>query len=35
MAHPTVRVRIGFTQNTFTVDDLVRGVLDIERFRHI
>ena len=28
MAQPTVRVRIGFTQNTFTLDDLVRGVLD-------
>ena len=28
MAAPTVRVRIGFTQNTFTLDDLVRGVLD-------
>ena len=28
MAAPTIRVRIGFTQNTFTLDDLVRGVLD-------
>jgi len=28
MAQPTVRVRIGFSQNTFTLDDLVRGVLD-------
>jgi len=28
MAQPTVRVRIGFTQNTFTLDDLIRGVLD-------
>ena len=28
MAQPTVRVRIGFTQNTFTLNDLVRGVLD-------
>jgi len=28
MAQPTVRVRIGFTQNTFTLDDLVRGLLD-------
>jgi hypothetical protein len=28
MAAPQVRVRIGFTQNTFTLDDLVRGVLD-------
>lgn len=28
MAAPVVRVRIGFTQNTFTLDDLVRGVLD-------
>lgn len=28
MAQPTVRVRIGFTQNTFTLDDLVRGALD-------
>lgn len=28
MAQPTTRVRIGFTQNTFTLDDLVRGVLD-------
>jgi hypothetical protein len=28
MAAPTVRVRIGFTQNTFTLDDLIRGVLD-------
>lgn len=28
MAAPSVRVRIGFTQNTFTLDDLVRGVLD-------
>ena len=29
MAQPTVRVRIGFTPNTFTLDDLVRGVLDV------
>jgi len=28
MAAPVVRVRIGFTQNTFALDDLVRGVLD-------
>jgi hypothetical protein len=28
MAAPVARVRIGFTQNTFTLDDLVRGVLD-------
>ena len=28
MAAPVIRVRIGFTQNTFTLDDLVRGVLD-------
>ncbi len=28
MAKPTVRVRIGFTANEFTLDDLVRGVLD-------
>ena len=28
MAAPTVRVRIGFTANEFTLDDLVRGVLD-------
>jgi len=28
MAQPTVRVRIGFTANEFTLDDLVRGVLD-------
>lgn len=28
MAAPVVRVRLGFTQNTFTLDDLVRGVLD-------
>ena len=28
MAAPTVRVRIGFTPDTFTLDDLVRGVLD-------
>ena len=28
MAQPTVRVRMGFTQNTFTLDDLIRGVLD-------
>lgn len=28
MAQPTVRVRLGFTPNTFTLDDLVRGVLD-------
>jgi len=29
MAQPTVRVRMGFTPNTFTLDDLVRGVLDV------
>ena len=29
MAQPTVRVRLGFTPNTFTLDDLVRGVLDV------
>lgn len=28
MAAPTVRVRIGFTPDTFTLDDLVRGILD-------
>tara|TARA_R100001463_G_scaffold29626_1_gene67340 strand:- start:2562 stop:3791 length:1230 start_codon:yes stop_codon:yes gene_type:complete len=28
MAQPTVRVRVGFTPNEFTLDDLVRGVLD-------
>lgn len=28
MAKPTVRVRIGFTANEFTLDDLVRGILD-------
>tara|TARA_R100001460_G_scaffold22434_2_gene45668 strand:- start:8142 stop:9374 length:1233 start_codon:yes stop_codon:yes gene_type:complete len=28
MAQPTVRVRLGFTPDTFTLDDLVRGVLD-------
>ena len=28
MAAPTTRVRIGFTANEFTLDDLVRGVLD-------
>jgi len=28
MAQPTVRVRLGFTPNTFTLDDLVRGILD-------
>ena len=28
MAAPTIRVRMGFTPNTFTLDDLVRGVLD-------
>jgi len=28
MAQPTIRVRLGFTPNTFTLDDLVRGVLD-------
>jgi len=28
MAQPTIRVRLGFTANTFTLDDLVRGVLD-------
>ena len=27
MAAPTTRVRMGFTQNTFTLDDLIRGVL--------
>src|SRR6056300_429366 len=27
MAQPTVRVRVGFTPNEFTLDDLVRGVL--------
>ena len=29
MAQPTVRVRMGFAPNTFTLDDLVRGVLDV------
>jgi hypothetical protein len=28
MAQPTIRVRLGFTANTFTLDDLVRGILD-------
>ena len=28
MAAPTLRVRIGFTPDTFTLDDLIRGVLD-------
>jgi len=28
MAQPTVRVRIGFTANEFTLDDAVRGILD-------
>ena len=28
MAKPTVRVRIGFTANEFTLNDLVRGILD-------
>ena len=28
MAQPTIRVRLGFTANEFTLDDLVRGVLD-------
>lgn len=28
MAQPTVRVRIGFTPNVFTLDDLARGILD-------
>jgi len=28
VAQPTIRVRLGFTPNTFTLDDLVRGVLD-------
>jgi len=28
MAQPTTRVRIGFTSNTFTLDDLARGILD-------
>ena len=28
MATPQVRVRLGFTPNTFTLDDLVRGKLD-------
>lgn len=28
MAQPTVRVRLGFTPNTFTLDDLIRGQLD-------
>jgi len=28
MAQPTIRVRLGFTPNTFTLDDLVRGILD-------
>ena len=28
MAAPTLRVRIGFQPNTFTLDDLIRGRLD-------
>lgn len=28
MAQPTIRVRLGFTSDVFTLDDLVRGVLD-------
>ena len=28
MAQPTIRVRLGFTPNEFTLDDLVRGILD-------
>ena len=28
MAQPTVRVRMGFNPNTFTLDDLARGILD-------
>jgi len=28
MAQPTIRVRLGFTANEFTLDDLVRGILD-------
>ena len=28
MAQPTTRVRIGFTSNIFTLDDLARGILD-------
>lgn len=28
MAQPTTRVRLGFTPNVFTLDDLARGVLD-------
>lgn len=28
MAQPTVRVRIGFTANEFTLDDAIRGILD-------
>ena len=27
MAQPTVRVRIGFTPNEFTLDDVIRGIL--------
>ena len=29
MAQPTIRVRLGFTPNTFTLDDLIRGKLDL------
>ena len=28
MAQPTIRVRLGFTPTTFTLDDLIRGLLD-------
>ena len=28
MAQPTTRVRIGFTPNEFTLDDVIRGILD-------
>ena len=28
MAQPTTRVRIGFTANEFTLDDVIRGILD-------
>ena len=28
MAQPTIRVRLGFTPNEFTLDDLIRGILD-------
>ena len=28
MAQPTIRVRLGFTPNEFTLNDLVRGILD-------